>query len=67
MNMGITSPYSLYSESLVTFDGGSGYNQGDATGFINLHSLSLRVCTQVRGNEDLKQKGYKFSFQGKEE
>jgi len=67
MNMGITSPYSLYSESLVTFDGGSGYNQGDATGFINLHSLSLRVCTQVRGNSDLQQKDYEYSFAVKEE
>ena len=35
---GTTSPYSLYSENLVTF-GESDYNQDDATGFINLWGL----------------------------
>ena len=34
----ITSPESLYSEELVTFNE-SDYNQGDATGFINLWGL----------------------------
>ena len=34
----ITSPDSLYSENLVTFNE-SDYNQGDATGFINLWGL----------------------------
>ena len=34
----ITSPCSLYSEDLVTFNE-SDYNQGDATGFINLWGL----------------------------
>ncbi len=47
LNMGAVSPYSLYSEELVTFDGGSGYNQFDATGFINLHSLPVCVCAKV--------------------
>ena len=35
---GVTSPESLYSESLVTFEE-SDYNQADATGFINLWGL----------------------------
>ena len=35
---GVTSPESLYSESLVTFEE-SDYNQNDATGFINLWGL----------------------------
>ena len=35
---GVTSPESLYSESLVTFEQ-SDYNQNDATGFINLWGL----------------------------
>ncbi|MCI9118737.1 MAG: argininosuccinate synthase [Flavonifractor sp.] len=35
---GVTSPESLYSESLVTFEE-SDYNQDDATGFINLWGL----------------------------
>ena len=38
INAGITSPESLYSEELVTFEE-SDYNQDDATGFINLWGL----------------------------
>ena len=34
----VTSPESLYSEKLVTFEE-SDYNQNDATGFINLWGL----------------------------
>ena len=34
----VTSPCSLYSENLVTFEE-SDYNQDDATGFINLWGL----------------------------
>jgi argininosuccinate synthase len=34
----VTSPDSLYSENLVTFEE-SDYNQNDATGFINLWGL----------------------------
>ena len=39
---GTTSPYSLYSENLVTF-GESDYNQGQAAGFINLWGLPTKV------------------------
>jgi len=39
---GITSPYSLYSESIATF-GKSDYNQKDAEGFINLYGLPVKV------------------------
>ncbi|MCD8368001.1 MAG: argininosuccinate synthase [Clostridiales bacterium] len=39
---GMTSPYSLYSESLATFDE-SDYNQKDAAGFINLWGLPTTV------------------------
>ena len=35
---GVTSPVTLYSENLVTFEE-SDYNQNDATGFINLWGL----------------------------
>ena len=38
INAGITSPHSLYSENLVTFEE-SDYNQNDAAGFINLWGL----------------------------
>ena len=42
INAGITSPCSLYSENLVTFEE-SDYNQNDATGFINLWGLPNTV------------------------
>ena len=38
INSSVTSPESLYSEKLVTFEE-SDYNQDDATGFINLWGL----------------------------
>ena len=41
--MGRTSPYSLYSEELVTFEDDEGaYDQQDAEGFIKLNALRLR-------------------------
>ena len=39
---GMTSPYSLYSENLVTF-GESDYDQAQAAGFINLWGLPTKV------------------------
>jgi len=39
---GMTSPCSLYSENLATFDE-SDYNQKDAEGFINLWGLPTKV------------------------
>jgi len=40
---GRTSPYSLYSEELVTFEDDEGaYDQSDAEGFIKLNALRLR-------------------------
>lgn len=40
---GTTSPYSLYSESLASFTTGDLYDHKDATGFINLFGLSMKV------------------------
>ncbi len=40
--LAVSSPYSLYDEALVTFNGDDVYNQADATGFINLYGLSMR-------------------------
>ena len=42
INAGITSPYSLYSENLVTF-GESDFNQAEAAGFINIWGLPTKV------------------------
>ena len=43
--IGRTSPYSLYDKELVTFEEGKvAYDQRDATGFIKLNALRLRVA-----------------------
>jgi len=40
---GVSSPYSLYSEDLATFSEDNIYDQKDATGFIKLFGLPLKV------------------------
>jgi argininosuccinate synthase len=40
---GTTSPYTLYSESLASFTTGDLYDHKDASGFINLFGLSMKV------------------------
>lgn len=40
---GASSPYSLYSENLASFTTGDLYDHHDATGFINLYGLPLKV------------------------
>jgi argininosuccinate synthase len=45
--IGRTSPYSLYDQELVTFEEGKvAYDQRDATGFIKLNALRLRVMAK---------------------
>jgi argininosuccinate synthase len=42
--VGRKSPYSLYSEKVVTFEDDAGaYDQRDAAGFIKLNALRLRL------------------------
>ena len=48
INAGVWSPYSLYSEEIATF-GENDYNQADATGFINLFGLPVKVKAMVDG------------------
>lgn len=43
---GVTSPYSLYSTDLATFDE-SDYDQAEAAGFINLFGLPIKVQAQL--------------------
>ena len=43
ISAGSKSPYSLYSQEYVTFEHDDVYNQADATGFINLFGLPLKV------------------------
>ena len=40
---GMTSPYSLYSEDMATFDEDDCYDQADSAGFINLFGLPIKV------------------------
>jgi len=51
---GVWSDYSLYSEEIATFSEDHVYNQADATGFINLYGLPLKVQAQVRAKNDKK-------------
>lgn len=43
INAGVTSPYTLYSEEIATFDEDHVYDQFDAQGFINLFGLPIKV------------------------
>ena len=48
--VGRSSPYSLYSEKLVTFEDDQGaYDQKDAAGFIKLNALRLRTLAARKG------------------
>ena len=56
---GVKSPVSLYNPDIATMeaDPTKAYNQSDATGFINLQGLRLKVATTV---EQKKQKNPNF-------
>ena len=41
--VGRKAPKSLYDPHMASFEGAGGYDQGDATGFIKLNALRLRV------------------------
>jgi argininosuccinate synthase len=41
--VGVKAPRSLYSEALATFESDEVYNQKDATGFIRLNALRLKM------------------------
>ena len=50
---GTTSPYSLYNESLASFTTGDMYDHHDATGFITLFGLPLKVrAMKMQENEN---------------
>jgi argininosuccinate synthase len=50
--VGRKSPYSLYSEEFVTFERDQVYDQKDATGFIRLNALRMRIQASNRGLRD---------------
>jgi len=55
MVTGRSSPYSLYSHDLVTFEDDQGaYDQKDATGFIKLNALRLRTLAMRKRKAEKK-------------
>ncbi|MEG0125448.1 MAG: argininosuccinate synthase [Clostridia bacterium] len=48
INAGVTSPYSLYSEEIATFNEDHVYNQQDSAGFINLFGLPIAVRASLQ-------------------
>jgi argininosuccinate synthase len=50
---GVKSPVSLYNPDIATMeaDPSQAYDQGDATGFINLNALRLKVAAGVQQNK----------------
>ena len=52
INAGVTSPYTLYSENIATFeDDGGAYSQQDAAGFINCFGLPIKVKAMLEANK----------------
>ncbi len=49
---GTSSPYSLYNESLASFTTGDLYDHQDASGFITLFGLPLKVRAMVLAEKD---------------
>ena len=43
----VTSPYSLFSEGMATFNEDDCYNQADSAGFINLFGLPIKVKAKL--------------------
>ena len=54
---GTTSPYSLYSESLASFTTGDMYDHNDASGFITLFGLPLKVRAMMLAEVEKKNLG----------
>ena len=46
--VGRRSPNSLYSEDIASFEKSGGYEQKDATGFIRLNALRLRIAAYLK-------------------
>lgn len=54
INAGVTSPYTLYSEEVATFDEDNVYNQADSAGFINLFGLPIAVKARLDAEREGK-------------
>ncbi len=54
INAGVTSPYTLYDEQTASFGVDHDYHQGDATGFINLFGLPIKVKAVLDARREQK-------------
>jgi len=52
--VGRKSPTTLYSPDIVSFEQGGGYRQSDATGFIRLNALRLKIKAQLERQREKK-------------
>ncbi len=50
----VTSPYTLYDPEIATFDEDEVYDQNDATGFINLFGLPVKVNGKMRKEKGIE-------------
>jgi len=50
--VGRKSPFSLYSEDFATFEKDRVYDQKDATGFIRLNALRLRILAMMNARDE---------------
>jgi argininosuccinate synthase len=48
INAGVTSPYSLYDEAIVSFDDAKSYTHADATGYIKLYTLPTMIRAKMQ-------------------
>ncbi len=51
--VGRKSPFSLYSEDVATFEKDRVYNQKDATGFIRLNALRLKIMAAMNSRSQI--------------
>lgn len=47
INAGVTSPYSLYDEAIVSFDDAQAYTHADATGYLKLYTLPTMIRAKM--------------------
>jgi argininosuccinate synthase len=52
--VGRRSPYTLYDAEVVTFERDDVYDQADATGFIKLNALRLRIAAKAQKPDEQK-------------
>jgi argininosuccinate synthase len=53
--VGRKSPFSLYSNSLATYDKGDLFDQGASAGFIHIWGLPFKTQSQIQSSEEDKQ------------